>query len=129
MKEKEKIFIVDDDPSARQGLTRLLKTAGYRVKSFATRDQFLESVKPPFSGCVIMDVRMPGAALKKFPDQLKRKGITMPLIVVTADDDPAAKLNARQMNAAAFFHKPVDGVALLDAVEWALIAQTNQAGV
>ena len=125
MKKREKIFIVDDDPSARTGLSRLLKAAGYRVRTFETRDRFLESVKAPVSGCVLIDILMPGMGLKDFAEELKTKGIRLPMIVITADDDPAVKLKARELGAAGFFHKPIDGVALLDAVEWALISPTG----
>ena len=52
--------------------------------------------------------------------ELKARGLDLPIIVVTADDDPETRRKARRMKAAGFFRKPVDGTALLDAIEWAL---------
>ncbi len=114
------VFIVDDDPSARKGLARLLRTAGHDVRDFASVNEFLNTLGLEVSGCVILDGRVPGLSGEELLTGLKANGIHLPIIVVTADDDPETRSRARKMKAAGFFRKPVDGKALLDAVEWAL---------
>ena len=121
MANPRRVFIVDDDPSARKGLGRLLRTAGHDVSEFATADEFLDGLDPDVTGCVlVLDARMPGPSGEELQAELKARGLDLPIIVVTADDDPETRRKARRMKAAGFFRKPVDGTALLDAIEWAL---------
>jgi FixJ family two-component response regulator len=114
------VFVVDDDPSARRGLARLLRTAGLDVREFASAREFLDALGPEPSGCLVLDARMPGLSGEGLHEELMARGVELPIIVVTADDDPSTKLKARKMGAAGFFRKPVDGTALLDSIDWAL---------
>jgi two-component system response regulator FixJ len=114
------VFVVDDDPSARNGLVRLLRTAGSDVRGFASANEFLDALGPEASGCIVLDARMPGLSGEELCEELKARGAHLPIIVVTADDNPETIRKARQMKAAGFFRKPVDSMALLDAIEWAL---------
>ena len=72
------------------------------------------------NGCIVLDVRMPGLAGTSLQAELASRGISIPVIIVTADEDPGTRHRARQAGAVAFFRKPVDGPALLDAIAWAL---------
>jgi two-component system response regulator FixJ len=72
------------------------------------------------SGCLVLDARMPGLSGEELQQELKVRGVDLPIIVVTADDDPETCQQALRMRAVAFFRKPVDGTALLDAIRWAL---------
>jgi FixJ family two-component response regulator len=114
------VFVVDDDASARRGLTRLLRAAGYDVRDFASANGFLDALDPGTSGCLILDARMPGLSSEELCAELEARGSHLSVIFITADDDPATRLTARKMGAGAFFRKPVDGTALLDAVAWEL---------
>ena len=114
------VFVVDDDPSARNGLVRLLRTAGRDVRAFASVDEFIDALDAEASGCVVLDVRMPGLSGEDLLAALKARDRTLPIIVVTGDDTPETMRKARAMKAEAFFRKPVDGTALLDAVAWVL---------
>jgi len=114
------IFVVDDDASARKGLARLLRTAGYDVRDFASADNFLKGINPGVSGCLVLDARMPGITSEEVYKELNAQGIHLSIIVVTGDDDSETRQKAQMMNAAGFFRKPVDGPALLDAIKWAL---------
>ena len=120
MSEASLVFVVDDDPSARRGLTRLLRAAGHDVRDFASANEFLDTLDPGASGCLILDARMPGLSSGELWAELEARGSHLSIIFVTADDDPATRLRAQKMGAVAFFRKPVDGTALLDAVAWAL---------
>lgn len=114
------VFVVDDDPSARHGLARLLRAAGYDVRDFAFANAFLDALGSEVCGCLVLDARMPGMSGEELQAELKVRGVHLPIVVVTADDDPEARRKAQEMKAAGFFRKPVDGAALLDAIEWAL---------
>ena len=120
MNQKNIVFVVDDDPSARKGLARLLLTAGHNVQDFESANDFLDALNPDVSGCLILDARMPGLSGEELQAELKKREIYLPIIVVTGDDDPETKKKAAKMKAVGFFRKPVDGTALLDAVNWAL---------
>ena len=114
------VFVVDDDSSARSGITRLLRTAGHDVRAFDSAEEFLDALDPETFGCLVLDARMPGMSGEELHAEFKARGVQLPIIVVSADDDPETRRAAHRMNAAAFFRKPVDGSALLDAIEWAV---------
>ncbi len=114
------VFVVDDDKSARSGIARLLRTAGHDVRAFASAEEFLDGFDPETFGCLVLDVRMPGMSGEELQAELKARGARLPIIVVSADDGSETRRTAQKMNAAAFFRKPVDGSALLDAIDWAV---------
>jgi FixJ family two-component response regulator len=120
------IFLVDDDSSARKGLARL-RTAGHGVRDFASANDFLDALDSEASGCLVLDARMPGISNEELMVELKARNIHLPIIVITGDDDSETRRKAQKMKAAGFFRKPIDGPALLDAINWAL--QTNMSGV
>ena len=117
------IFLVDDDSSARKGLARLLRAAGHDVRDFASANDFLDALGSDASGCLVLDARMSGISNEKVLEELKARNTHLPIIIVTGDDDSETRRKAQKMKAAGFFRKPIDGPALLDAINWAL--QTN----
>ena len=114
------VFVVDDDASVRTGLGRLIRVAGYDTRLYGDSSTFLAEVCQTPNACIVMDLRMPGLTGISLQAELASKGISMPVIIVTADEDADTRHRARQAGAVAFFRKPVDGPALLDAIEWAL---------
>lgn len=120
MMEVRSIFLVDEDLSARSGLSRLLRTAGHEVHEFITVVDFIGALDSGVSGCLVLDPRMPGPLCEEVYAELRERGISMPVIVVSADDDHVTRQKAQQLGAVAFFRKPVDGAALLDAIKWAM---------
>jgi len=121
------IFLVDDDSSARKGLARLLRAAGHDVRDFASVNDFLDALGSETSGCLVLDARMSGISNEEVLEELKERNIHLSIIVVTGDDDSETRRKAQKMKAAGFFRKPIDGPALLDAINWAL--QTNMPDV
>ncbi len=119
------VFIVDDDASARTGLGRLARVAGYDTRVYGDSSIFLAEVCQMPNACIVLDMRMPGLAGISLQAELAFRGISMPVIIVTADGDADTRHRARQAGAVAFFRKPVDGPALLDAIEWA-VDERNQ---
>lgn len=114
------MFVIDHDHSARIGLTSLLRTAGYNIREFASVNEFFDVLNPDVSGCIILDATMPGLSGEELFEELKARGVHLPIIVVSCDDATETRRNAAKMKAVAFYRKPVDGAALLDAVNWAL---------
>jgi FixJ family two-component response regulator len=115
-----RVFVVDDDLSARRGLARLLRAAGYDTLDFASADEFLDAFDPETSGCLVLDARMPGMSGEELQAELVARGARLAIIMITGDDDPETRRRALTMRAAGFFRKPVDGTALLDAIAWAM---------
>lgn len=116
------VYLVDDDASVRQALARFIRSAGMREEVFATASELLARAAAAPPDCVIADIRMPGTSGLELPNLLARHGHDVPVIFVTAYDTEENRTAARQARAAAFFHKPVDGQALLDAIAWAVEA-------
>ena len=114
------MFVIDDDQSARSGIARLLSAAGHAVREFASAEEFLEHPKDEIAGCILLDIRMPGLSGSELMTELKLRCIDLPIIVITGDDDSETRTKADKMKAIGFFRKPVDGNALLDAIDWAL---------
>ena len=117
---KDHVFVIDDDASARKGLARLLRAAGYHVHAFDSSSKFLENLEETHSGCILLDIRMPGMSGDELALELKNRNVNLPIIVVSADDNGDTRRIAHEMNAKGFFRKPVDGTALLDAITWIL---------
>ena len=85
------VFVVDDDSSARSGIARLLRTAGHGVRAFASAEEFLDDFDPETFGCLVLDVRMPGMSGQELQAELVARGVRLPIIVVSADDDPETR--------------------------------------
>ena len=120
MNNKIHVIVIDDDPSVRKGLVRLLSKAGYKVSQFTSLNDFMDAIKPGLSGCIVLDSGIPGLSEKDLQTEFKKRGILLPVIIISADDDSKTRQRAYVMKAAGFFRKPIDGTALIDAIEWAV---------
>jgi FixJ family two-component response regulator len=116
---KGTVFIVYDDASARTGLSRYVGCAGYTVQTFASANEFSQAPISREAVCLVADVRMRGGGGLLLAKQLREAGNPLPVILISADDGAEVRQRALALGAAGFFHKPVDGRALLDAIEWA----------
>lgn len=114
------VFLVDDDPSVRRGLDRLLRAAGHRVETFASAKEFLERSEHDGPQCVVLDVRMPGQGGIELHDQLVASGRDIPVIFITGHADVPTAVRAMKAGAVDFLAKPVDDVELLGATGLAL---------
>lgn len=126
MTDHKCLFLVDDDSSARIGLARLLRKAGHDVRDFSSPNDFLDEFEPDMSGCLVLDARMPGMSSDEVIAKLNTRCSKIPIIVVTGDDAPETREIAKTLKAAGFFRKPVDGPALLDAINWVLQSKNMQ---
>lgn len=115
------VFVVDDDPSVRMAISRLLVSVGLPVQSFGSADEFLANLGCSPAGCVILDVRMPGCSGLDLQRQLIEQGYDLPIIFITAHADVALTVRAMRAGAIQVFTKPFDDQALLDTVYEALV--------
>jgi FixJ family two-component response regulator len=111
------IYVVDDDLSSRSALGRLLKSAGFPVKLFASAQEFLDFDPVEPESVMILDVRMPGLNGLELQKRLMNRGETLPIIFLTAFEDPQARRAALQRGAVAFLQKPVDEKVLFEAIK------------
>lgn len=114
------VYIIDDDASVRTALERLLVSAGIRSRTFASARDFLKAAVPLEGACVITDVKMHGMTGLELHQNLRESGARVSFIFVTAYDTEEARREAREAGAIAYFRKPVDDQALIDAIQWAM---------
>ena len=114
------VYIIDDDESVLTALELLMLAAGFDALTFSSAAAFLERVTPSRFDCVILDLSMPGMDGFDLLKALSDKGVTVPVIVLTALDEAENRERARQMGVDAFFRKPVDDQALIDMIRWLL---------
>jgi two-component system response regulator FixJ len=114
------IHVVDDDQAVREGLSALLTAKGYAVRLYATAEALLDAGPHGRPGCLVVDVRMPGMSGLELQRELKRRGETMPLVVITGHGDVPVAVAALKAGAVDFLEKPFDDDALLAAIGEAL---------
>ncbi len=114
------IYVVDDDASIRKSIERLIRSAGFKVRVFASAEEFLEQDLYKHPGCLILDVRMPGISGMELHRELRKREISLPIIFITGHGD--IPMSARTMGdgVVALLPKPFDDQALLDAIQKAI---------
>jgi FixJ family two-component response regulator len=114
------VFVVDDDPSVRKSLTRLIAAAGYDVEAFASAREFLDRERYAGPSCLVLDVRMPGLTGLDVQEALARAGHRMSIVFVTGHGEVATSVRAMKGGAVDFLTKPFDEKDLLDAIRRAV---------
>jgi FixJ family two-component response regulator len=114
------VFIVDDDSSVRESLTELFTSVGLQVAAFGSPAQFLRDRTLDGPGCLVLDVRLPGASGLDFQADLARADIQLPIIFITGHGDIPMTVRAMKAGAVEFLTKPIRDQDLLDAVQRAL---------
>jgi RNA polymerase sigma factor (sigma-70 family) len=114
------VFVVDDDPSVRDAISRLLRTVGLPVKEFGSALEFLAGDRPETPSCLVLDVRLPGISGIDFQRQLNKADIRIPIIFITAHGDVPMSVKAMKAGAVEFLIKPFHDQNLLDAVQTAI---------
>ena len=123
---KERVFVIDDDPSVRKGLTRLLRSASYESEVFASAADFLEREPYPGPACVVVDVRMPGLNGLEFQEALIKRRREEQLVFITGHGDVPMCAQVMKAGAVDFLPKPFKPNELLECVERALLRSTEQ---
>ena len=114
------VFVVDDHPSVRSALNRLLESVGLRSEEFESGVDFLTRLEPEATGCVLLDVRMPGLNGLEVQQRLVESECDLPVILLTAYADVALTVRAMKAGAVEVLTKPFEEQPLLDAVQQAL---------
>jgi FixJ family two-component response regulator len=119
------VFIVDDDPSVRKSLTRLVASAGYRAHAFASAQEFLGQTPSTGPCCLVLDVRMPGLTGLDLQQVLAGAHHRPAIVFVTGHGDVATGVEAMKAGAVDFLTKPFAASDLLDAIQRALDRDTR----
>lgn len=114
------VYVIDDDEAVRNSLRLLLKSVGLPVKTFGSAKEFLPSYDPHQSGCMVLDIRMPGMSGLELLQQLNLKGATIPVVFITGHGDIPMAVEAMQNGAFDFLQKPFRDQDLIDRVQRAL---------
>lgn len=115
------IAIVDDDPSAQQGLRSLLRSAGFQVESFASAQQFLaRPLTAEAPSCLLLDLQMPGLSGLDLQKRMAEVGLEIPIVFLTGHGDIPTSVQAMKAGALEFLTKPFDDEKLLRAIDEAV---------
>lgn len=119
------VSIVDDDISVRRATRRLLRSSGLRAEAFASAEDFLQSGRVAETGCLVLDVSMPGTDGLELQRQLSETGRLLPIVFLSARASEEEERRALRAGAAGFLRKPVSKETLLHAIRTALEDLTN----
>jgi FixJ family two-component response regulator len=118
------VFVIDDDAATRSSLDSVLRSVGYNVSLFDSGTRFLENASPCEYGCIILDVRLPGASGLEIQKRLIERNIKMPTIFITGHGDIAMAVQAMKLGAIEFLTKPFRDQEILDAIGRAVNIET-----
>jgi FixJ family two-component response regulator len=115
--ERPIVFVIDDDALVRDTIRDLLSSVGLWVESFASPHEFVQSKRPNAPGCIVLDVRLPGASGLEFQRTLAELRIHLPVIFISGHGDISMSVRAMKSGAVEFLTKPLHEQKLLDAVQ------------
>ncbi|MBL0167668.1 MAG: response regulator transcription factor [Propionivibrio sp.] len=110
------VFVVDDDAAVCDALGMLLRTAGMEVETFRSAASFLKELRPGQTGCLVLDIRMPGMSGLDLQDELHRRKIYIPIVFLTGHGDVPMAVRALKKGAVDFIEKPHEAERLVLAV-------------
>jgi two-component system, LuxR family, response regulator TtrR len=122
------VYVVDDDEAVRDSVRFLLEAGGYTVEPFDSAEAFLSGFDADALACVIVDVRMPGMSGLELQEELLRRGVPMPIVIVTGHGDVQMAVATMKKGAADFIEKPFDQNALKTLVDRLLTRARTEAG-
>ena len=120
------VFVVDDDKSVRTALKRLLKSTGHKMFTFSSAEEFFDHDHCfDVSGCLVLDIQMPGLSGLELQDQMAVAGISIPIIFITGNGNVPTSVRALKAGAVDFLEKPFDDLVLLDTIHRAIAKDTR----
>jgi RNA polymerase sigma factor (sigma-70 family) len=114
------VFVIDDDPSVRRAIRRLIGSVGLQVEVFGSAQEFLRRKRPDAPSCLVLDIRLPGMSGLDFQRELAVANVHIPIIFITAHGDIPMTVRAMKAGAVEFLTKPFHDQDLLDAIHAAL---------
>jgi two-component system response regulator FixJ len=115
--ELRTVHLVDDDEAIRRSVGFMLKTSAFQVRTYESGVEFLKSASSLESGCVLLDVRMPGMDGLEVLSALRAKGVLLPVIIMTGHGDVSLAVQAMKAGALDFIEKPFEKAVLISAIE------------
>src|SRR3954471_5410009 len=103
------VFVVDDDAAVARAIERLLQADGWRVRTFGSAESFLAARDTNVSGCLVLDVNLPGLDGLELQKRLRDRGEALPIVFLTGHGDIPTSVRAMKAGAADFLTKPVEG--------------------
>jgi FixJ family two-component response regulator len=122
------VAIVDDDPSVRRALQRVVEAGGYTVQTFASAREFLDALPKFRVACLVLDIYLGGMSGLDLQKRVVADGLRIPVIFITAHDDAPTRGRIAKSGAAGYLWKPFDGPALLDAIGRAIRSNDEGSG-
>lgn len=110
------VAVVDDDESLCRGLSRLLRAAGIQPVAYPSAEAFLADTKRPSFDCLVLDIQLGGMSGLELHRRLNSSGSTIPVVYITAHDEPGIHEEAQVAGCAAYFRKTAPGEAVLQAI-------------
>ena len=120
------VYVVDDDPSAREGVVALIRSAGLTAKAFASAEEFLAAPRPEMRSCLVLDVSLPGVSGLDLQQELAEAGVQIPVIFLTGHGDIPMTVRALKAGAANFLTKPFDDEELLNAIRQCITSDEEE---
>jgi FixJ family two-component response regulator len=114
------VYVVDDDPSVRRAIKRLVESVGLYVELFESATEFMNRSRPDVASCLVLDIRLPGISGLDFQRELIKTQHEIPIIFITAHGDIQMSVRAMKAGAVEFLTKPFRDQDLLDAIQAAL---------
>ena len=114
------IVVVEDDPSVKQAIGRLLDAAGFSARIFESAEELLAH-EGPAADCLVLDANLPGISGFDLHRKLAKAGFRGPVVVISAHDDALHRRAAQEIGAAAYLIKPFSSVSLIEAVTCAIV--------
>jgi RNA polymerase sigma factor (sigma-70 family) len=126
MNNQSTVFVVDDDQAMRNSLKWLIESVAMQVETFHSANAFIESYYPGRSGCLLLDVRMPGMSGLELQEYLAANRIAIPVIIITGHADVPMAVRAMKAGAVDFIEKPFNDELLLESIRQALQLDERQ---
>jgi two-component system response regulator FixJ len=114
------IFVIDDQEAVRNALGEMLRVFGHRVQTYDSAESFLKALSSTCTGCIVADVRMPGMDGIEFVRELTRRGICLPVVLISGHADVPMAVAAIKAGADDFIEKPINDTHLLTAINRSL---------
>ena len=120
LESKAIVFVVDDDVSMREALESLIRSAGFRVETFASAQDFWARGRADVPACLVLDVRLPGLSGLDLQNRIVETNREIPIVFITGHGDVPTSVRAMKAGAVEFLIKPFSDQGLLDAIQQAI---------
>ena len=117
--QHQSIVVVEDDAGMSKAIVRLLRAAGFQPVSFASAEELLQTEAADSAACLVLDIHLPALSGLELARLLLTSGRAKPFIFITGQDEASLRDEAQRLGCA-YFHKPFEGKALLEAIRRAI---------